>query len=79
MQRLSHKESLLNRFNCGNLKSLGQPGMRESLLDFHKQWYSSNIMTLSLTGKHDISQMEEWVHDKFSPVVDKGVLLPDLG
>lgn len=54
-QRLSHQDSLLNRFNCGNLKSLSQPGIRESLLDFHRKWYSSNIMTLAITGKHDIS------------------------
>ena len=60
-QRLAAEESLLNRFNCGNLKSLSQPGIRESLLQFHRQWYSTNIMTLAITGRHEIGQMEEWV------------------
>lgn len=23
--------------------------------------------------------MEEWVHEKFSPVIDKNVTVPDLG
>ena len=43
-QVISNKESNYNRFDCGNKKSLDQPGMRDSLLEFHKKWYSSNIM-----------------------------------
>jgi insulysin len=65
---LSNPESLLNRFNCGNLKSLSQPGIRESLLDFHKKWYSSNIMNLTVQSKHDIDQLELWITEKFSEV-----------
>ena len=54
VQRLSNPESSLNRFICGNAKTLNQPGIRESLLDFHKKYYSSNIMTLALSGKHEL-------------------------
>ena len=71
MQRLSNKDSLLNRFNCGNLKSLSQPGMRESLLAFHKKWYSSNIMTLTVSSRHSIEDLENWVKSKFSSVENK--------
>ena len=71
MQRLSNKDSLLNRFNCGNLKSLSQPGMRESLLAFHKKWYSSNIMTLTVSSRHSIKDLENWVKSKFSSVENK--------
>lgn len=78
-QRLSNKESALNRFNCGNVKSLSQPGIRESLLAFHKKWYSSNIMTLTITGKHDIDTLEKWVSEKFKTVENKNVEVPDLG
>jgi len=69
----------LNRFNCGNAKSLSQDGIRESLLDFHKQWYSSNIMKLTVVGRQDIEQLEEWVTEKFSPIENKDVAVPDLG
>jgi insulysin len=54
-------------------------GIREALLDFHKKWYSSNIMTLAITGCHSIEQLEEWARDKFSPVVNKKVEVPNLG
>lgn len=69
----------MNRFNCGNAATLSQPGIRESLLKFHKEWYSSNIMKLTVSGRHDIDQLEKWVVDKFSPIEDKEVKLPDLG
>ena len=71
MQRISNQDGLLNRFNCGNLKSLSQPGMRESLLAFHKKWYSSNIMTLTVSSRHSIEDLENWVKSKFSSVENK--------
>ena len=70
-QRLSTPDSLYNRFNCGNMKSLSQPGMRDSLLAFHKKWYSSNIMTLTVSSKHDLESFEKWATEKFSPVENK--------
>ena len=53
--------------------------MHESLLEFHKKWYSANIMTLTIKSKHDIEILEKWVTEKFSPVVNKDVVLPNLG
>lgn len=52
--------------------------MHESLLEFHKKWYSSNIMTLTVKSKHDIDSLEKWVTEKFSPVVNKDVEVPNL-
>jgi insulysin len=53
--------------------------MHESLLAFHKKWYSANIMTLTVKSKHEIEVLEKWVTEKFSPVVNKDVVLPNLG
>ena len=35
IQNIAHEDSQLRRFNCGNLESLKQDGIRESLLKFH--------------------------------------------
>jgi insulysin len=51
---LADPESTLHRFYIGNLESLGQEGIREVLLNFHKTWYSSNIMKLTVSGKHSL-------------------------
>ena len=37
------------------------------------------MMSLAVTGKHDIEQLEQWVVNKFSDVKNKNVELPDLG
>ena len=51
---VSHESSLMHRFDCGNLETLKQDGIREALLNFHKTWYSANIMNLVLIGKHSL-------------------------
>lgn len=79
LQHLSHTESTLHRFDCGNLKSLKKEGIRETLLNFHKTWYSANIMNLVVIGKHSIAQLESWVREKFSAVPNKDIVVPDLG
>lgn len=79
MCHLANPDSCLNTFQCGNKKSLMQPEMRQSLLEFHKKWYSSNIMTLTVYSRHGLESLEAWVKSKFSAVQDKNVVLPDLG
>ncbi len=78
LQTLSHDDSALHRFNCGSLESLKQEGIRETLLNFHKTWYSSNIMKLTVSGKHSLEQLEEWAVKYFSEVENKNVVVPDL-
>ena len=36
-------------------------------------------MTLTLSSKHSIEDLEKWASEKFSPVVNKDVEVPDLG
>jgi len=77
-QTLAYEDSLLNRFNCGNIETLKQEGVRDVLMNFHKTWYSSNIMKLTVSGKHSMEQLEEWAVKMFSDVENKNVVVPDL-
>ena len=70
-------ESALHRFMCGSLETLQKDGIRENLLEFHKKYYSANIMHLVVTGKHTVEELEHWIISKFSDVVNKDVVLPD--
>jgi insulysin len=79
VQHQSNPESSLHRFNCGNVTSLKKEGMRQQLLNFHKKYYSSNIMRLAISGRHDIETMEKWVNEMFSGIENKDVSVPDLG
>lgn len=51
--------------------------MRDSLLAFHKKWYSSNIMTLVVSGKATLADQEKWVREYFSPIPNINVTVPD--
>lgn len=50
-QSLANPESKYNKFSCGNKLSLDKPDIREKLLEYHKTWYSANIMCLAVSSK----------------------------
>jgi insulysin len=77
LTNISKPDAVLHRFGCGNLLSLKQDGIRQILLDFHKKWYSANIMKLTVVGKASIAEQEAWVTEKFGPIENKDVELPD--
>jgi insulysin len=79
MMKNSHLESNLNRFWYGNLESLDRPNIREELLAFHTKWYSANIMKLVISSKSSLDELQKWAVEKFTPIVNKKVELPNLG
>ena len=52
--------------------------MRESLLEFHKKWYASNLMTLCIINDQPLEKLESLVKELFSPIINKNVVLPSL-
>jgi len=79
MQDNVNPEGLLHRFNCGNLESLKQDGIREALLAFHKKWYSANIMKLCVVSNKDMESLQNLVTELFSEVPNHSVEVPNLG
>ncbi|WKY12611.1 hypothetical protein Q1695_003870 [Nippostrongylus brasiliensis] len=55
------------KFGTGNKKTLmidaREKGIepRQALLEFHKQWYSSNIMSLCIVGSESLDEMEAYL------------------
>ena len=79
LQENSNPESTLHRFNCGNIESLKQEGIRDALLGFHKKWYSANIMKLCVVSNRDLETLEKEVIELFSEVPNLDVEVPNLG
>jgi insulysin len=75
---LSHGQSAEHRFRCGNLETLKVDGIREALIDFHKYYYSANIMKLVILGKEPIKKLEKWARRYFYEIPDKKITRPDL-
>ncbi|WP_152032831.1 insulinase family protein [Ereboglobus luteus] len=59
-----------NHFGTGNSDTLAGVS-REELLDFYNKHYSADRMTLALTGRASLDQMEQWVRQYFSPIVNR--------
>lgn len=49
---------------------------RDELIDFYRRHYSANRMTLALTGRAGLDQLEAWARQYFAAVPDRG--LPPL-
>ncbi|CAF0874976.1 unnamed protein product [Brachionus calyciflorus] len=67
-----------SKFGTGNLNTLktepeklGLPPVREELLKYHNNYYSSNLMTLCLLGKENLDQLQQYAVDMFSDIPNK--------
>lgn len=71
------------KFGTGNKETLDtvpkEKGIcvRDSLLEFHSTWYSSNIMGLAVLGRESLDTLQDMVLDKFSEVQNKSVSVPE--
>lgn len=59
-----------NRFGTGSRETLGGV-TREELLEFYTSYYSANQMTLALTGRASLDELEAWARQYFAPVVNR--------
>lgn len=64
----ANQNSIFNRFATGNLETLNKPLIRETLIDFHKKYYSSHLMSLVLVSNLPIEEMNKLAMDMFKDV-----------
>ncbi|PIK49484.1 putative insulin-degrading enzyme isoform X5 [Apostichopus japonicus] len=51
--------------------------VREALLKFHSDYYSSNIMALAVVGRESLKELADMVVDLFSAVKNMDVVIPE--
>ncbi|CAK0908294.1 unnamed protein product, partial [Prorocentrum cordatum] len=72
----------LNHFMTGNSETLRDApaklgiSVRSALLDFHRRYYSANLMCLVVVGKEDPEELLGMVQSKFSTVLDRSAVVP---
>lgn len=71
-----HKFGTGNKLTLDDIPKSKGINVRDALLKFHDQWYSSNIMAFAVLGKETLDELEELVISLFSSVKDKGVKVP---
>ncbi|KNC32106.1 Insulin-degrading enzyme [Lucilia cuprina] len=81
-RHLAKEGHAYKKFGSGNKTTLyeipkqNNIEIRDELLKFHKQWYSSNIMSLAVIGKETLDELEDMVMEKFSEIENKNVEVP---
>ncbi|MFA0500712.1 insulinase family protein, partial [Vibrio sp. 10N.222.46.A1] len=76
-----------SKFSVGNIDTLGDRNgetIRQEILAFHQQQYSSDLMTLTLSGNQSLDEMQSWVEERFSSITNhqlqgKKVEVPIVG
>ena len=74
-----NKDHPFSRFAVGSMETLRdreEASARETLIKFYNQYYSANIMALTVLGKESLDQLEQMVSDRFSQIPDRGVAPP---
>ena len=67
------KGCIIDRFSTGNFDSLNKPDIRERLLEYYENHYSSNIMSLCLAGNHSLDALQKLAVENFSQIEEKRV------
>ena len=47
--------------------------VRDALLKYHQQFYSSNVMSLAVLGKESLNKLESMVVELFADITNKDV------
>lgn len=82
MGYLANEAHPQHKFSTGNIETLEtipnskNIDVRERLIQFHKEYYSANIMKLVLLGREDLDTLQSWAVKYFSPIVNKNVSRP---
>jgi len=64
-------------FATGNLETL-RGVTREELLNFYQRHYSSNRMTLAVSGRQSLDTLQNWVAPRFAEIVNRKLKTPRL-
>eukprot|EP01006_Ploeotia_vitrea_P044505 TRINITY_DN66835_c8_g9_i1.p1 TRINITY_DN66835_c8_g9~~TRINITY_DN66835_c8_g9_i1.p1 ORF type:complete len:1085 (-),score=521.06 TRINITY_DN66835_c8_g9_i1:2330-5323(-) len=81
---VARKDHPFSKFGTGNLETLMHTprklgiDVRKALVDFHAEYYSANIMRLSVLGREPLDVLEKWVVDKFSSIRNTKRAVPEF-
>lgn len=65
-----------HKFGTGSCKTLDKEDSRDMLLKFHEQYYSANLMTLTMVAPLDLDLLQQYAVEMFSEVENKGIESP---
>lgn len=77
---ISNPDHSFSQFSVGNLQTLEnseERPLREDLIEFWKNHYSANLMTLAVYGPQSLDQLEAMVRPRFSTIENRNLKVKD--
>lgn len=71
MLNLIDKDSLINTFVTGSLNSLQKPDIREQLIKFYNQYYTTNNISISIASSKPTKQIYKIIKKTFGHIAKK--------
>jgi len=71
VHQLANPEHPMGRFVVGSLETLADRDdrtVRDDLLEFYREHYSANLMSLVVIGREPLEALREWVVERFSAI-----------
>lgn len=75
---LSKKDSLLQKYNVGNLETLKKEGLIEALRKFYNTYYSANQMAVVINAPFDLDTQQAKLEEHFGTVPNKEIKYSDF-
>ena len=78
-KRWLNKAHPFSRFSIGSLDTLrdrDDASARETLIKFYNQYYSANIMALTVLGRESLDELEQMVVARFAQIPDRDATAP---
>jgi len=77
LRHTSNPSHPYHKFGTGSAETLKKhANIRELLFEFYDKYYSSNIMTLAISGKNSLEELEGWAKTYFEKIINKNVVVP---
>ena len=75
---LAEKDSIINKFNTGNLDTLNKSNIREKMIEFYNNYYCSDNITVALITPDDISKVNKIFSNIFNGIPNKKSIENDI-
>ncbi|MGM0614884.1 MAG: insulinase family protein [Pseudomonadota bacterium] len=83
LNQVLNQDHPMTRFAVGSRETLadrpdGEPSLRDRVIEFYRQHYDANVMTLAIVAPQSLDTLENWVAERFVDIPNRGLNAPEI-
>ncbi|MFG6668402.1 insulinase family protein [Halomonas sp. HNIBRBA4712] len=81
LNQVLNPDNATTGFAVGSRETLANPpageaSLRDRIMDFYRQHYDANVMSLAVVAPQPLDTLETWVAERFAEIPDRGLTAP---